>query len=133
MQYHFELFLKEQEDKLILLFKELAEKVSAVDLTLKASVEAECQKALSSLKNIENKLIKSEKQKQETNINQIKKLKDKLLPEGILQERHDNFAPYYLKSGKNIIKDLKDAFVPFEFEMVILEWYICRKGAKKNK
>ena len=113
--------LKEQEDKLTTLFKDLAEKVSAVDTTLKASVEAECQKALSSLKNIENKLIKSEKQKQETNVNQIKKLKDKFLPEGVLQERHDNFAPYYLKSGKNLIGDLKETFVPFEFKMVILE------------
>ena len=113
--------LKEQEDKLIMLFKDLAEKVSAVDVTLKASVEAEFQKALGSLKNIESKLIKSEKQKQETGINQIKKLKDKFLPEGILQERHDNFAPYYLKSGKNLIPDLKEAFDPFEFKVLILE------------
>lgn len=113
--------LKEQEQKLTMMFSELASKVSAVDITLKASVEAEFQKALASLKNIENKLIKSEKQKQETNINQIKKLKDKFLPEGILQERHDNFAPYYLKSGKNFISDLKEVFEPFEFKMLILE------------
>ncbi|CAN5364690.1 bacillithiol biosynthesis cysteine-adding enzyme BshC [soil metagenome] len=113
--------LKEQEDKLTLMFKELAEKVNAVDVTLKASVEAELQKALGSLKNIESKLIKSEKQKQETSINQIKKLKDKFLPEGILQERHDNFAPYYLKAGKNLIADLKGAFDPFEFKMIVLE------------
>ena len=113
--------LKEQEDKLTTMFKELTERVSAVDITLKASVEAEFQKALGSLKNIENKLLKSEKQKQETSINQIKKLKDKFLPEGILQERHDNFAPYYLKSGKNLIADLKDAFDPFEFKLLVLE------------
>lgn len=113
--------LKDQEQKLTIMFSELASKVSAVDATLKASVEAEFQKALASLKNIENKLIKSEKQKQETNINQIKKLKDKFLPEGILQERHDNFAPYYLKSGKNFISDLKEAFEPFEYKMLILE------------
>ncbi len=113
--------LKEQEQKLTMMFSELASKVSAVDITLKASVEAEFQKALASLKNIENKLIKSEKQKQETNINQIKKLKDKFLPEGILQERHDNFAPYYLKSEKNFISDLKEAFEPFEFKMLIVE------------
>ena len=113
--------LKEQEDKLTILFKELAEKVNAVDSTLKASVEAEFQKALTSLKSIENKLMKSEKQKQEVNINQIKKLKDKFLPEGVLQERHDNFAPYYLKSGKDFILDLKEAFEPFEYKMLILE------------
>lgn len=113
--------LKEQEQKLTMMFSELASKVSAVDVTLKASVEAEFQKALASLKNIENKLIKSEKQKHEININQIKKLKDKFLPEGILHERYDNFAPYYLKSGKNFISDLKEAFEPFEYKMLILE------------
>ncbi len=113
--------LKEQEQKMTIMYSELASKVSAVDSTLKATVEAEFQKALASLKNIESKLIKSEKQKQETNINQIKKIKEKFLPEGILQERHDNFAPYYLKSGKNFIADLKEAFEPFEFEMLILE------------
>ncbi|MCX6297000.1 MAG: bacillithiol biosynthesis cysteine-adding enzyme BshC, partial [Bacteroidetes bacterium] len=79
--------LNEQEMKLTEMFKELSTKVNLVDPTLKASVEAEFQKALSSLKNIENKLLRSEKQKQETNINQIKKLKEKFLPEGILQER----------------------------------------------
>jgi len=113
--------LKEQEDKLTVIFRELAEKVSAVDTTLKATVEAELQKTLGSLKNMEHKLLKSEKQKQETNINQIKKLKNKFLPEGILQERYDNFAPYYLKSGKNWIADLKEAFNPFEFKVLILE------------
>ena len=113
--------LKEEEQKLIIIFTELAEKVGAIDATLKASVEAEFQKALSSLKNIESKLIKSEKQKQETNINQIRKLIDRFLPEGILQERHDNFAPYYLKSGINLIADFKEAFDPFEFKLMILE------------
>ena len=113
--------LKVQEIQLVQFYKELAEKVSAVDPTLKASVEAEAQKALAGLKNIENKLLKSEKQKQETNINQIKKLKDKFLPEGILQERYDNFAPYYLKAGKQFIPDLKAAFDPFDFKLMILE------------
>ncbi len=113
--------MKEQEEKLKEMFRELAEKVGAVDITLKANVEAESQKALASLKNIENKLIKSEKQKQETNINQIRKLKDKFLPEGMLQERHENFSPYYLRSGKSFIADLKEAFDPFEFKMLILE------------
>ncbi len=116
-----DLSLKDQEEKLKAMFTDLASKASAVDPTLKASVEAEYQKVLASLKNIESKLIKSEKQKQETNINQIKKLKDKFLPEGVLQERHDNFSPYFLKSGKNFIGDLKEAFDPFEFKLLILE------------
>ena len=60
-------------------------------------------------------------------------LKDKYLPEGILQERYDNFIPYYLKSGKQLIADLKEAFEPFENEMVVLEWPVCHKGAKTRR
>ncbi len=113
--------LTEQEQTLRSIFYELSLKVSAVDSTLKATVEAELQKALAGLKTIEAKIIKSEKQKQETNINQIRKLKDKFLPDGILQERYENFSPYYLKYGKGFIPELKKIFDPFEFEMLVLE------------
>ncbi|MES2591972.1 MAG: bacillithiol biosynthesis cysteine-adding enzyme BshC [Bacteroidota bacterium] len=115
-----ELSMKEQEEKLSDLFLEISAKATAVDITLKGSVEAELQKVLNGLKNIESKLIRSEKQKQETSINQIKKLKDKFFPEGALQERHDTLAPYYLKSGKQLIQDLKNVFDPLEFELNIL-------------
>ena len=102
-------------------FNEIAEKVSAVDITLKSSVEAELQKTLNALKNMETKILRSEKQKQETSINQIKKLKEKFLPEGILQERYENFSPYYLKAGQSFIENLKVQFDPFNFEMMIIE------------
>ena len=65
--------------------------------------------------------MKAEKQKQEVSINQIKKIKDKFFPEGMLQERYDNFTPYYLISGKHLIADLKEQFNPFQFEMIILQ------------
>ncbi|MBA3971555.1 MAG: bacillithiol biosynthesis cysteine-adding enzyme BshC, partial [Bacteroidetes bacterium] len=77
--------MKDEEIKLTQMFNDIAEKAGMVDATLKKSVDAELQKALGSIKNIESKLIKAEKQKQETNINQIKKLKEKILPEGVLQ------------------------------------------------
>jgi bacillithiol biosynthesis cysteine-adding enzyme BshC len=115
-----EISLKEQEEKLTTIYNELALKVTAIDVTLKSSVEAELQKSLNALKNIETKLLRAEKQKQETSINQIKKIKDKFLPEGKLQERYDNIAPHYLKSGKQLIADLKEVFDPFEFQMLVL-------------
>ena len=119
----FDVSIKTEEIKLTELFNELAQKASLVDVTLKSNVEAELQKGLASIKNIESKLLKAEKQKQETSINQIKKLKEKFLPEGILQERYENFAPYYLRSGKNFIADLKETFNPFEFKMLVLKQY----------
>jgi bacillithiol biosynthesis cysteine-adding enzyme BshC len=113
--------LKAQEEEMRAVFTELSAKAAAIDPTLKASVESELQKALGSLKNIESKLMKAEKQKQETNIGQLRKLKEKFLSGGILQERNDNFAPYYLKTGKDFIPALKEAFDPFEFKLIILE------------
>lgn len=116
-----DLSLEAEQVKLAFVFAEISGKVSAIDPTLKGSVEAELQKALNALKNIESKLLRSEKQKQETSINQIKKLKERFLPEGMLQERYDNMAPYYLKYGKSFIRELKNTFEPFEYEMLIIE------------
>ncbi|MCE9540305.1 MAG: bacillithiol biosynthesis cysteine-adding enzyme BshC [Bacteroidetes bacterium] len=115
-----ELSLKEQELKISTIFAEISQKAMAVDVTLKGSVEAELQKALNALKNIESKLMRSEKQKQETNLNQIKKIKDKFFPEGALQERYENIVPYYLRSGKKLIADLKGQFDPLDYELSIL-------------
>lgn len=115
------LSLKEQEGKLIALFAEISVKAIAVDPTLKGSVEAELQKAINAIKNLESKLVRSEKQKQEVNINQIKKIKDKYFPNGELQERFENFSPYYLKYGKQFIADLKGTFDPLTFELLTLE------------
>jgi uncharacterized protein YllA (UPF0747 family) len=116
-----EISLKLEEEKLSDLYAEISAKATAIDATLKGSVEAELQKALNALKNLESKLLRSEKQKQETSISQIKKLKDKFFPEGILQERYENITPYYLKSGNKLITDFKEQFNPLEFTMVILE------------
>lgn len=116
-----ELSLNKEQEKLSDLFSEISAKAIAVDATLKASVEAELQKGLNSLKNIEAKLLRSEKQKQEININQIKKIKDKYFPDGSLQERFENFSPYYLKYGKHFISELKETFDPLAFELLILE------------
>jgi uncharacterized protein YllA (UPF0747 family) len=116
-----DLSMKEEEQKLVLIYAEIAEKAASIDPTLRASVEAEMQKSLNALKNLEGKVLRSEKQKQEAGINQIKKIKEKFLPEGILQERYDNIAPYYLKAGKELIPQLKEALEPFDFEVLVLE------------
>lgn len=115
------LSLKEHETELVSVFNSISGKVALIDPTLKANIDAELQKSLNALKNIESKLLRTEKQKQETGINQIKKIREKFLPEGELQERYDNFAPYYLKYGKSFIAELKSAFEPFDYSMQIIE------------
>lgn len=116
-----DLLLNKEEQQVEAIFKGVSEKVAGVDVTLVKSVEGELSKALKSIKTIEAKLLRSEKRKHEVAINQIKKIKDKYIPAGVLQERYNNISPYYLKKGTQLIDDLKEAFDPFESEMIILE------------
>ncbi len=115
-----QLSLEEQQTKLSNVFTEISDRATAIDATLKAAVEAEFQKATNAIKNIESKIMRSEKQKQETGINQIKKIKERFFPEDGLQERYDNFIPYYLKYGDDWLTTLKAAFDPFEYQLLVL-------------
>jgi len=115
-----EISLSDLSGKLDVLFNDIAVKASSVDVTLKNTVEAEKQKALNALKNIESKMLKSEKQKQEAVVNQVKKIKDKLFPSNSLQERYDNVFPYFVKYGTAFIDKIYTACdpLPTDFKLV---------------
>lgn len=115
------LLLQKELKEISVVYSSIIEKATTADTTLKASVEAEMQKTLKAVQAIEAKILRSEKQKHDTAINQIKKIKEKLFPEGVLQERYDNFIPYYLKYESDFISSLKNKFNAFEFELLILE------------
>ena len=115
-----EINLKEQEEKLKAIYHTLSAKTEKVDPTLKIVVEAELQKHLNTLKSIENKITRAKKQKEEVSVNQIKKLKEKLFPNGTLQERYDNFIPFYAEHGKDFIRILKDNLSPFQQKFTVL-------------
>jgi bacillithiol synthase len=55
---------------------------------------------------IEKKFVAHSKRKQADSINAITKLKQKLSPNGNLQERMDNFIPYYNLHGSAFIDDI---------------------------
>ncbi len=109
------------QEKIIEEFDSLAEQVSNVDQTLKASVESEKQKLLNSLKSLQEKVIRTAKKKEETELNQINKIKEKLFPQNNLQERIDSVLPYYLKDGKNFIELLKKSFDPFDHSFLVIQ------------
>jgi len=111
---------KEEEQQLRNVFGSLALKATHTDVTLKASVEAELQKALQSLKHIETKMTRAEKQKHETALGQVKKLKEKLFPEGKLQERHDNFISLYTRHGQALLPLLLERLEAYQQGFIIL-------------
>lgn len=90
------------------------------DKGLQKTVLAEQKKQLNSFEKLEKKLLKSEKKKHEEALNQITQLKAKLFPNNSLQERYDNFIPFYLKHGDNFIEILQKELSPLDAKFVIL-------------
>ncbi len=87
--------LSNEKSELEALFEAIVSKAEKVDVTLKQNAAAEKQKALTSLENLESKILKAEKRKQETTVTQLRSVHALLFPENNLQERRENFIPYY--------------------------------------
>jgi uncharacterized protein YllA (UPF0747 family) len=83
-------------------------------------VASEKQKALASFDNMEGKMLKAEKRKQETAINQIRGAHSVLFPDGVLQERRDGFLPYY---DGEFIAEIVNLANPFDktFKVIVKE------------
>lgn len=101
-------------------YNSLKLRIGTVDKTLTYSIDAELKKALDGINHIENKVLKAQKNKFEVQTNQIRKIKDKLFPNGILQERVDNFLPFYLKNPEYFTEILYSSLNPFSKELCIL-------------
>jgi bacillithiol synthase len=102
-------------------FSALIKDAEKTDVTLKPFVEAELQKSLKSIDAIKHKLERAQKQKNENSINQIKKIHEKIFPNGTLQERHENFSSIYLSEGEGFVNYLLNNFDAFSKEMYLLK------------
>jgi bacillithiol biosynthesis cysteine-adding enzyme BshC len=103
------------------IYEHLAQKAQAIDSTLEKAVRADEVKTVAHLQQWESRLIRAEKQKHEVELNQLRGLKEKLFPGNGLQERSDNFIPYYLKYGEHFFDALKANLDPFDAGFVVLE------------
>jgi bacillithiol biosynthesis cysteine-adding enzyme BshC len=101
-------------------FERILAKATAIDPTLKKTVLGEQTKQINAINALESRLLKAEKRNHEVAINQIRTLKDKLFAENGLQERYDNFLPFYLKHGEDFIQILKDNLEPLKMDFVII-------------
>ena len=93
----------------------------AVDITLQPHTEALEQLALRKIAALEKKMLKAEKKKFDTQQRQLHKLKSQLFPHDNLQERIENFMPFYAKWGNGFIKAIYQNSLGLEQEFVILE------------
>ncbi len=75
---------------------------------------------MNALDALEKKMLRAFKKKNADAVTQIEKLKEKLIPGGVLQERYENFIPWYLKSGSVFLDELKKNIDPFDNRFIIL-------------
>ncbi|MFZ7116275.1 MAG: bacillithiol biosynthesis cysteine-adding enzyme BshC [Bacteroidota bacterium] len=113
--------LQQSSDEISAIFDRITAEVSGIDQSLKATAESEKQKVINSISMLEDKVLRSFKRKEEAEINQIKKIREKFLPGGSLQERSETLLPFYLKWGSNFIEEIKNTFDPLDTRFTIFE------------
>ncbi len=112
--------LPDEKQKLSELFEEVAAKMKAIDPTLENAARAEEQRILQSIENLEKKMMKALKTKEEVKLQQLDKLLNDLFPDGMLQERHDNFFQHQTDFGPQLLDFLLDSFDPLKNEFHVI-------------
>ncbi|MEM1322173.1 MAG: bacillithiol biosynthesis cysteine-adding enzyme BshC [Bacteroidota bacterium] len=115
------LHLQEEKQQFQALFETIKTKATQVDPTLAKAVAAEASRQFKAVEQLEGRLVRAEKQKHETALQQIRGLKEKLFPANGLQERHDNFLAFYLRYGTAFFEVLREALDPLEAGFVVVE------------
>jgi bacillithiol biosynthesis cysteine-adding enzyme BshC len=115
------LSLQKELEQLDQLFDAVVAKAQEVDKSLVGAVEAERARQQKSLGNLEQRILRAEKQRHEIALNQIRKLQEKLFPGRGLQERSENFMSIYLRHGKEAIQQLIDLLDPMQKEFLVIE------------
>lgn len=98
-----EISLMQEEIDSKALFQHLKKRAGEIDKTLVQHVHALEVDHLKKLDGLEKKMLKAERKKQAIQLQRIWKLKEELFPNHNLQERVENFMPYYAQYGHSFI------------------------------
>jgi len=101
------------------IFDAISETAKSIDPTLEMTVKGEGHKVAKILEGIESRLKRVLKQKEETNIQQIRTLKNKLFPNHCLQERTDSYLQFLVTDGPELTKTLISNLNPLEKDFLI--------------
>jgi bacillithiol biosynthesis cysteine-adding enzyme BshC len=115
-----QLSLEKQRQQVHEFYSQLKNTAGAVDITLQAHTEALEKQALRKIDTLEKKMLRAEKKKFEAQQRQLHKLKTQLFPHDNLQERIENFMPFYAKWGKVFLKTVYENSLGLEQEFVVL-------------
>lgn len=112
--------LEEELDAIKGFYTALKQKAGATDKTLEQHIEALRAKATRPLYELEKKMLRAEKRKYKDQQRQIQRIRQVLFPNNSLQERVDNFMPFYAHWGSAFIDLLYQHSLTLEQEFVIL-------------
>lgn len=115
-----ELTIQEEMERIDKAFDEMAAKAKEVDPGLERAFLAEKTRQLKTVEQLESRLLRTEKQKHDTAVNQIRSVKEKLFPNNGLQERYENFLFFYLKHGPASIEYLIDHLNPMDRRFIVI-------------
>ena len=113
--------LTAQKQLLDELFRQINQTAIAIDSTLGGFVSSEYTRQLSTLDNIEKKMVKALKTKEEVRIQQLEKILSEVFPDGNPQERVVNYFQFADVMPENFISELIESFDPLKIEMKIVE------------
>ena len=114
-----EVSLANQLQKSSQLFDELAAIALDIDKSLEGYIQSERHKAAKALEEIEKKIKKAEERKSEDSFKHLTTIKNKLFPNGGLQERSENYLNYAINNPA-FTDQIVDLFDPFDFQFNIL-------------
>lgn len=114
------LVLKDEYALVEKLFDDLVRKAREIDVTLEASVAAERTRAVKSIGKLEHKFLRAEKKKFGWQTEQIRNLKARLFPANSLQERKENFMPWYVHQGPAFFDVLLEHIDPLSDQLGII-------------
>lgn len=105
------------------LFSHLKQQAGEVDPTLLEHVQALEANHFKKVHLLEKKMLKAEREKQQTHLSRVWRLKSELFPEKKLQERVDNFMPYYARYGQDFITLILEhsRSLEQEFGIIVIE------------
>ena len=96
-------------------------KAAAIDITLEKSTQAVLHKIKYQLHVMEQKMLRAEKRKMQTQLDQLKRLREMIFPNGSLQERTDNFSALYLQYGAAFFDVLLTEMQPLNPHFMVIE------------
>lgn len=102
------------------IYEEIKKQAAAIDSTLVKHVDSLKVQSIRRLHELEKKMLRAEKRKFADQQRQIHTIKEKLFPGNGLQERYENFMPFYAKWGRDFIQNIYHQSLNLEQEFVVV-------------